>query len=43
LSRPRGLHRQFAFVVIVRDIIDNVAIGSDLRVVHAKARTAPSV
>jgi hypothetical protein len=44
LSRSRGLHRWFIFTVITRDIVDNVAIGSDLRVVHAMVRIAlPSV
>ena len=38
---PRGLHRRSIFVVIARDITDNVAIDSDQRVVSAMARTAP--
>ena len=43
-ARPRGLHRRFVFVVIARDITDNVAIDSNLRVVPAMAHTAaPSV
>jgi hypothetical protein len=44
LSRPCGLHRWSIFAVIARDYIDNATIDSDLRIVHAMARTAlPSV
>ncbi|KAK1692512.1 hypothetical protein QYE76_009209 [Lolium multiflorum] len=45
LSCPHGLHRWSVFVVITRDITDNVASDFDLRhVVHAMARVAlPSV
>ena len=40
-SCSRGLHRLFVFVVIDRDYIDNAAIDSDLRVVHAMAHIVP--
>jgi hypothetical protein len=40
-SCSRGLHRLPVFVTIDRDYIDNSAIDSDLRAVHAMARIVP--